>query len=112
MKNITEELKHKIWRSHSGGGTERVKWDSIFDTEQELIEAMFHEKVYTDTYEDGVPYCQLCKGYEYIKSFRKYYTKNGRLTDNQMRQLKRLAVQIAYSIYCAPYVYQLGNPPI
>lgn len=94
MKAITEDLKNKLHESRAGLG--RASWDEIFDTEQELIEAMFHEKVRTE----GAPLHKLCGGYEYIKSFRKYYQKHGELTPKQMTQLKRLASEIAYRIYC------------
>lgn len=98
MKPITENLLFELRKSHAGGFGTRTKWDSIFDTEEELIEALFNEKVYTD--EDGVPMYKWCKGYEYIKGFRRYYKKNGKLTEAQMKQLKRLASEIAYHIYC------------
>ena len=98
MKAITENLLYELKMSHNGINSKSVKWDSIFDTEEELLQALFHEKVYTD--EDKVPMFKWCKGYEYIKGFRRYYTKHGRLTDKQMTQLKRLASEIAYQIYC------------
>ena len=44
--------------------------------------------------------CKVCKGYEFIKGFRKYYNKNGSLTEKQITQLKRLASEIAYHVYC------------
>ena len=97
-KQITEELYFKIWESHAGVSIRKLKWDEIFDTEEELIKALFHEKVLTD--EDKVPMHKWCRGYEFIKSFRKYYKKNGFLTPNQMTQLKRLAPEIAYCVYC------------
>ena len=98
MKAITENLLFELEKSHAGINTKPCKWDSIFDTEEELIQALFHEKVYTN--DDRVPMFKWCKGYEYIKGFRKYYNKNGKLTDKQMTQLKRLASEIAYHIYC------------
>lgn len=98
MKAITEELKFELEKSHSRMNTKPVKWDSIFDTEAELLQALFHEKVKTP--DDKVPMFKWCKGYEYIKGFRKYYKKHGKLTEKQMVQLKRLASEIAYHIYC------------
>ena len=41
MKTITNELRAKLIKSN--GGLAKVKWDEIFDNEQELIEAMFNE---------------------------------------------------------------------
>lgn len=94
MKEISEELKYKLCKSHAG--LEKVSWGMIFDTEQELIDAMFHKNVHTD----GVPYYKLCRGYEYIKSFKRYYKRHNTLTQKQLVQLKRLASEIAYHIYC------------
>jgi len=98
MKQITEKLKTELEKSHAGGFNTKLKWNDIFDTEEELIQALFNTKIHTD--EDGVPIRKWCKGYEYIKGFRKYYSKNGNLTEGQIRQLKRLASEIAYRIYC------------
>lgn len=99
MKQITTKLLFELEKSHNGLNNKSCKWNSIFDTEEELINALFNDKVYTD--ENNVPMRKWCRGYEYIKGFRKYYKKNGKLTDAQMKQLKRLASEIAYCIYCA-----------
>lgn len=98
MKPLTEELKHSLILSHNRMNTKPVKWDAIFDDEAELLQALFNPKVYTS--KDKVPMHKWCKGYAYIEGFRKYYDKNGKLTDKQMTQLKRLASEIAYQIYC------------
>lgn len=94
MKTITSELKAKLEQSNVG--IKKVKWCEIYDTEEELIKAMFDEKVIVE----NAPLYKMCRGYEYIKSFRRYYEKNNCLTPKQMTQLKRLASQIAYRIYC------------
>ena len=96
MKPITEELKFKI--NSSRAGIKKCKWNEIYDTEGELIKDLFSEKVLTD--KDTNLQHKICKGYEYIKSFRKYYQKNGMLTEKQITQLKRLASEIAYHVYC------------
>lgn len=98
MKPVTENLLFELKKSHHGINNKPCKWNDIFDTEQELIKALFSKKVYTD--EDNVPMHKWCKGYVYVKGFRKYYSKHGKLTDKQMTQLKRLAGEIAYHIYC------------
>ena len=95
MKPLTNELKFKIQQSHAGLRT--CKWNEIYDNETELINDLFSDKVLTD--EDTDVY-HTCKGYEYVKSFRKYYKKNRMLTDKQMTQLKRLSSEIAYHVYC------------
>ena len=91
-----KEFQSKIYSSRAE--MQSCKWDDIYDTEEELIKDLFSEKVLTD--EDTHNMYKLCKGYEYIKGFRKYYKKNGTLTEKQMTQLKRLAVEIAYHVYC------------
>lgn len=95
MKTIDESLKFKIQASRAG--IKRCKWSDIYDTPEELIRDMFSDKILTDEDTDTL---HVCKGYEYIKSFRKYYEKNGMLTERQVTQLKRLAGEIAYHIYC------------
>ena len=96
MKQITEELKFKI--NLSRAGIKKCKWNEIYDTEDELIKDLFSEKVLTD--EDTNLQYKICKGYDFIKGFRKYYQKNGTLTEKQITQLKRLANEIAYHVYC------------
>ena len=96
MKPITEELKFKI--NSSRAGLSSCKWNEIYDTKEELIKDLFSEKVLTD--EDTSLMYKVCKGYDFIKGFRKYYKKNGSLTEKQMTQLKRLASEIAYHVYC------------
>lgn len=94
MKPITPELKSKLIQSNAG--LKKVKWNEIFDTEEELVMVMFNEKVIVE----NASFLNLCRGFEYIKSFKEYYSKNNYLTDRQMTQLKRLASQMAYQIYC------------
>ena len=43
MKSITPELKSKLIQSNAG--LKKVKWNEVFDTEEELVTAMFNEKV-------------------------------------------------------------------
>lgn len=98
MKEMNTTLKNKIAVAYYETGITTCKWNDIYDTEEELIKDLFNEKVLTD--EDTSISCKLCKGYEYIKSFRKFYNKNTYLTPKQIKQLKRLAYAIAYNIYC------------
>ena len=67
-----------------------MKWNELYNTEDELIKAMFETKSDINKY----PQWKIVKGYVYIESFKKYYNKNGKLTDKQMTQLKRLAPEI------------------
>lgn len=66
------------------------KWTDYFDNEQELITYMLKTRTEQDIYYTWA----LVKGYVYLDSFKKYYYKNGKLTDKQMTQLKRLAKEI------------------
>lgn len=95
MKNITEDLKNKIRKSRSG--ISRMRWNDIYDSEEELIKDLFSSKVLTN--EDTPLSYKWCKGYEYIEGFRRYFLRNKALTEKQMFQLKRMAVEIAYRVY-------------
>ena len=90
MKNITDFLIQKLNLSHCG--LARFSWNELYDTEDELIHDMFNDKIHTE----GL---STCRGYGYIKSFRAYYNVHNNLTEKQIRQLKRLAGEIAYNIY-------------
>lgn len=94
MKTVDTNLIAKLNKSRAG--LAKVSWNEIFETEEELIQAMFDEHIIVE----NAPLHKLCRGYEYIKSFRQYYSKNNILTEAQLRQLKRLASEIAYQIYC------------
>lgn len=101
MKELTETLRNKIinaYNAYNKTGRTTCRWNDIYDTEEELIKDLFNEKVLTD--EDTSISYKICRGYEYIKSFRKFYKKNGYLTPKQITQLKRIAYAIAYNIYC------------
>ena len=69
-----------------------VKWNDLYETEQGLINDML--KVETNPYAWNV-----CQGYGYLDGFKKFYIKNGYLTDKQMAQLKRLASTIYDWLY-------------
>lgn len=45
MKPVTPELKSKLIQSNAG--LKKVKWNEVFDTEEELVRAMFNEKGYS-----------------------------------------------------------------
>ena len=67
--------------------TKKLSWDKLFDSEEELVEAMQQCPVRG---RDGI----VPAGYEYIAGFQRYFTKHGCLTPNQMTQLKRLAKSV------------------
>ena len=96
MKEMNENLKNKILKSRASANLKHCNWTDIFDTEEELIQAMFNEKIIVD---EHAPIYKLCRGYAYIKSFRRYYKKNNCLTEKQLSMLKRFAYEMAYHIY-------------
>ena len=71
------------------------KWTDFYDSEQDLIDDM----MLTVSDERTAYYYLLVKGYAYIDSFKKYYTKHGCLTDKQMTQLKRLAPEVYKNVH-------------
>lgn len=68
----------------------QVRWDELYDSEQELLESMMKCKTDANVY----PTYQLVRGYEYIGSFQKQYSRKGSLTEKQLTQVKRLAKSI------------------
>ena len=72
-----------------------IKWNELYETEQQLIDDMMKTKSNPDKYH----HYELVRGYGYIENFKKYYKKNGKLTDKQMTQLKRLAPSIYSNLY-------------
>ena len=75
MKNVTARKLYE----------QKISWDQLFDSEQELIAKMLE----CETEKGLVP-----KGYGYIDSFKRFYKKNGYLTAKQLTQLKRLAKSV------------------
>ena len=71
------------------------KWNELYETEQDLIDDMMKAKSDVNKYR----LTELVVGYEYVESFKRYYKKNGKLTDKQMTQLKRLASSIYKNIH-------------
>lgn len=71
------------------------KWSDFYNSEEELIQDMLRTRSDAHT----TLYWQLVKGYEYIESFKRYYAKNGVLTDKQMIQLKRLASEVYKNVH-------------
>ena len=73
----------------------KSKWSDYYNSEEELIEDMM---LCISDAKNNL-YWKLVKGYEYIESFKKYYRKNGCLTEKQMTQVKRLAGEIHKNVY-------------
>jgi hypothetical protein len=64
-----------------------LKWDEMFESEQDLINALMVIDI--KRYKD-----EGYVGITYIEGFQKFYRKHHFLTDRQMTQLKRLAKEI------------------
>ena len=92
MRQLTSDLINRVHMARAG--IKPLKWHEIYDSEQDLINDMLTVNVNVNE----VPYHKLIRGYAYIEGFQKYYTKHGVLTDKQLTQLKRLAIEIAYNI--------------
>ena len=66
---------------------ENVKWDSMFNSEQELIESLI--KVDVEKFK-----ADRLKGYQYVEGFQKQLAANKELSPKQITQLKRIAKSI------------------
>lgn len=69
-------------------------WTEFYNTEEELVADMLKCKSDEKKYN----LYALVKGYAYVEGFKRYYAKNGKLTEKQMIQLKRLAGNIKYNV--------------
>ena len=74
-------------------------WNDIYNNEQELLDDMMQTWSNINKVPYKVSYNALVRGYEYIESFKRYYLKNGKLTDKQMTQLKRMASEIYKNVH-------------
>ena len=93
MKKLTKVTDSQL--AMAVNGLKPLKWNDIYEDEKSLIFDMFR----TISDATSTNYSRLVKGYEYINSFKTYYNKYGKLTDKQMKQLKRLAGSVAYNVY-------------
>lgn len=78
-----------------------IKWTDVFGSEQEIVEAL--GKIYIP--KSRTAPVSTFKGYEYIYSFA-YYAQQGRtLSEKQIKQCKRLAVEIKKAVAIAEYQF-------
>lgn len=72
----------------------RVKWNEIYDSEEELVAELLKSGDYQkrDT-----------KGYVYLESFKARVMSGTPLTEKQMVQLKRLAVEVFRNVHERPW---------
>lgn len=84
-------MEDKIMKCYN----DRVKWTELYDSEEELLNDMMR----TCSDPNTAYHWKLVKGYGYIDSFKKHYAKNGKLTDKQMTQLKRMAKEVYRNVH-------------
>lgn len=67
-----------------------VKWDDIYSSEEELLKEL--EQISVP--QDRTAPANTFRGYEYIYSFAFYLQKGWKLSEKQVKQAKRLALEI------------------
>lgn len=70
----------------------QVEWDSIYNSTEEIIEDL--KKVHVPKESEIVQIINIYQGYGYIHSFAKQLQNGKSLSDKQMVQCKRLALEI------------------
>lgn len=78
-----------------------IKWTDVFSTEQEIVEAL--GKIYIPKSRTAPAY--TFKGYELIYSYAYYVQRGWKLSDKQITQCKRLAVEIKKAAEIAEYEF-------
>lgn len=79
---------------------DKVVWSDIFASEDELVEAL--RSLYIP--KNRTEFTSCFKGYEYIYSFAYYVQKGWTLSTAQMRQAKRLALEIKKAQIVTSYI--------
>lgn len=90
------EAEYAVKRLQNG-----VKWTDVFSAEQEMLSAL--GKIYIPKNRTAPVY--TFKGYKYIYSFAYYVQQGQALSDKQIKQCKRLAVEIRKAAAIAEYEF-------
>lgn len=69
-----------------------VKWDTVYKSESEIVEDL--KKIRIPEKDESMAVYRLYTGYEYIHSFARWVQNGKLLTEKQMKQCKRLALEI------------------
>lgn len=69
-----------------------VKWDTVYKSDAEIVEDL--KKIRIPEKGEPMAVYRLYAGYEYIHSFARWVQNGKPLTEKQMRQCKRLALEI------------------
>lgn len=86
-----------------GGGLRPVKWTEVFATEEQLVDAIRGIAVPKNRVAPDYTF----KGYEYIFSFANRLHNGYALTEAQIRQAKRLAVEIKKANAISDYMREV-----
>lgn len=82
-------------------GFQQIRWNWVFENEEEICKAL--EQIYIPKNRTAPPY--TFKGYELVYSFAYYVQKGWTLSEKQMTQCKRLAVEIKKAAAISDYKY-------
>lgn len=69
-----------------------IKWNTVYNSEAEITEDL--KRIHIPEKAETYLVSKLYSGYEYIHSFAKWVQSGKPLTEKQMRQCKRLALEI------------------
>lgn len=69
-----------------------VKWTTVYNSEAEIVEDL--KKIHIPGKDEPLAVYRLYGGYEYIHSFARWVQNGKILTEKQMKQCKRLALEI------------------
>lgn len=78
-----------------------VKWDTVYNSESEIVEDL--KKIRIPDKGEPMAVYRLYAGYEYIHSFARWVQNGKPLTEKQMKQCKRLALEIKKAAAIADY---------
>lgn len=96
MRNLrqAQSIIRKI-DSKYNNGLNSVKWNDIYNSEDEMVEDLKNIHVPVN---NEFPLVHLYGGYEYIHSFAKQVQNGKILSEKQIRQCKRLALEIKKAV--------------
>ena len=83
------------------GNVKETSWNTIYSSEEEIVDDL--KKIYIPKKRVAPPF--TFRGYEYIYSFAFYAQKGWTLSEKQMLQCKRLALEIKKAASIADYKF-------
>ncbi len=73
-----------------------VSWNKIYNSETEIVEDL--KQIHIPDKSEPLAVYRLYKGYEYIHSFAKQVQNEKTLSEKQLKQCKRLALEIKKAV--------------